>query len=315
MKKMLFLISVALGAVLCSCEHKDLVLDDRQDDVRVVFDWRNAPDAEPASMAAYFYDTAGEKSLRYIFQGRDGGEIEIPIGTYSGLGMNSDDTDWARVRNTDDVDGFETYTDEAETLEIYGLPTRALPRAEGTENERIVKTPGMLWADRRDNITIIHTGRQQLITLYPQEAVCHYTVVIRDVSNLEYIDRSEIDGTISGMAEGYNHGSNLPGSEHVTMPFTLTADNGAGTLKGQFLTFGEPSGDPAQHILTIYLYLTDGTRWYYTFDVTGQVQKAPDPHHVYIELSGLPLPKPIVAGGGLAPDVTDWNTEDIEIRM
>lgn len=315
MKKLMFCIPLTLMAVLASCEHKDLVFDDRQGDVRVVFDWRNAPDAAPASMAAYFYDESDGGSMRFIFPNQDGGIITIPTGNYTGLGMNSDDNDWARMRNTDDADEFETYTDDALNLEAYGLSTRALPRAEGTEQERMAQTPGMLWADRRDNIKLTYSEEEQVITFYPQEAVCHYTVDIKDITNLQYIDRSEIDGTISGMAEGYIHGINKPADEHVTMPFTLSSDSQANTLHGEFLTFGESASDPGKHILTIYLYLTDGSKWYYTFDVTSQVHSAPDPHHVHIVLSGLPLPKPIMAGGGIQPDVNDWQTEEIELKM
>lgn len=315
MKKMLFYISVSLLTVLGSCDHKDLIYDDRQGDVRVLFDWSNAQEAEPASMAVYFYDNADGASLRYIFPNKDGGIIEIPVGSYCGLGMNSDDTDWARVRNSGDVDGFETYTDDAENLEAYGLSTRALPRAEGTEDERMAKTPGMLWADRQDNITLTHSSGEQVVTFYPEEVICHYTVDIKDISNLEYVDRSEIDGTLSGMAEGYVHGADVPADEHVTMPFTLAAEASSKTLHGEFLTFGESVNDPGKHILTLYLYLTDGTRWYYTFDVTDQVHNAPDPRHVHILLSGLPLPKPIMAGGGIQPDVSDWNTENIELKF
>ena len=315
MKRVLFYLTMILPAMLASCDHKDLVADDRQGDVRVVFDWRNAPDATPASMAAYFYDTSDGASLRYIFQDMKGGMIEIPVGNYSALGMNSDNTDWARVRSTDDPDGFETYTDDAENLEVYGLSTRTIPRAEGTEHERIAKTPGMLWADRTDNIALTHSGAEQVVTFYPEEVVCHYTVDITDVTNLEYVDRSEIDGTISGMSEGYRHGSSTPADEHVTMPFVLTGDTAEQSLHGEFLTFGESASQPGKHILTIYLYLKDGSRWYYTFDVTDQVHNAPDPRHVHIQLRGLPLPKPIVVGGGIQPDVSDWQTENIDLIM
>lgn len=73
--------------------------------------------------------------------------------------------------------------------------------------------------------------------------------------------------------------------------------------------------EPCTHKLTIYLFLTDGTKWYYTYDVTDQVSKAPDPHHVHIAVSGLTLPEPMLTGGGLMPDVKDWNDVNIDISM
>lgn len=319
MKSIIYSLPLLIGTVFCSCEHKDLVYeDDFQSEVEVVFDWQNALDASPESMAAYFYDYDTSTPIRFIFDNKYGGLIKIPTGSYCGLAMNSDNSDWARVRRTEDHDGFETYTQDADNLAAYSLSTRSIPRAEGTEQERVAKTPGMLWSDRQDNLNIAfekNVGAHKVITFYPQEAVCHYVVDISNVENLEHLDGTQIDGTISGMAEGYLHGKNCGSEGHVTMPFVLTADISAGTLHGEFLTFGESADNTGTHILTIYLYLTDGSKWYYTFNVTGQVHNAPDSHHVHIVLSGLPLPNPITTGGGIKPSVNDWQTEDIELKL
>lgn len=319
MKGLVYTFPLFMGIVFSSCKHKDLVYDpDFQSEVEVVFDWQNAPDADPSSMATYFYDYEASTPLRFIFDNKNGGMIKIPAGTYCSLAMNSDNSDWARMRNTDDREDFETYTQDADNLAAYSLSSRSIPRAEGTEHERVAKTPGMLWADRQDNINIPFSkniDNHKVITFSPQEAVCHYTVDISNVENLNHIDGSQIDGTISGMAEGYLHGRDCGSEGHVTMPFVLTADKSAGTLHGEFLTFGESANNPGKHMLTIYLYLTDGSKWYYTFNVTGQVQNAPDPHHVHIVLSGLPLPNPITSGGGIVPSVNDWQTEDIELKL
>lgn len=315
MKKLVIYALIPLAGALASCKHKDLIYDERQGDVRVVFDWQNAPDADPASMETYFYGSDDTYPLRFIFQNREGGIISIPGDNYVVLGKNSDDSDWACMRNLDDINCFETYTDDVENLQAYSLSTRAIPRAEGTENERIAKNPGTLWADRRDNVNVVYKEGEQIITLYPEEVTCHYYVDIYDVENIKYIEGTMIDGMISGMSEGYIHGRQSTADEHVTMPFTLDTDVEAAHLHGEFLTFGESANQPGTHILTIYLYLTDGSRWYYTFDVTGQVHEAPDPHHVYIRLTGLPLPKPIMAGGGMVPVVNDWQTENIDIKM
>ncbi len=319
MKRILYLFPILMGIVLSSCEHKDLVYPgDENGEVEVIFDWRNAPDADPTSMASYFYDYNDATPLRFIFDNKDGGMIKLPASSYCVIAMNSDDGDWARLRGTAARDDIETYTQDADALAAYGLSARALPRAAGAEQERLAKTPGMLWSDRQDNVAIESTAgnaTHQTVTLYPREAVCHYTVDISDVTNLQHLDGSSIDGTISGMAEGYLHGKDCGSEGHVTMPLVLSADKAAGTLHGEFLTFGESAQDPGTHILTIYLYLTDGSKWYYTFDVTDQVHNAPDPRHVHIVLSGLPLPTPITSGGGIVPSVNDWQTEDIELQF
>lgn len=318
MKRMSYIIPITIALLFSSCEHKDLIYGDaNQSDVEVVFDWQYAPDANPSSMATYFFDYEASAPIRFIFDNKEGGMIKIPADSYCALAMNSDYGDWAQMRGNT-IDEFETYTQDADNLAAYGLATRAIPRAPGTEQERVAKTPGMLWSHRLDNINIEYNTKatsHKVITFYPQEAVCHYTVDINDVENLNHLDGSQIDGTISGMAEGFIHGKNCGSENHVTMPFVLDADKSADTLHSEFLTFGESANNSGTHILTIYLYLTDGSKWYYTFDVTNQVHNAPDPRHVHIVLSGLPLPTPITAGGGIVPTVNDWQTEDIDLKF
>ncbi len=313
MKRLALSIALPVAMLLASCEHKDLYFESAGS-VNVVFDWRNAPDGNPASMVAQFFPEEGTPSLRYIFQGNQGGSISLPIGEFSGICVNGDDNDWVKLRYVNDVDNYETYTIDALDTEAYGLSSRSLPRAEGTEGERMAVAPGMLWTNRQDNIKHYADGTET-ITFYPEEAVCHYTVDISDVENLEYVNRAQIDGTISGMAEGFNHGAKRPTDNHVTMPFVLTGNARNKTLHSEFLTFGESPSDPGRHILSVYMFLTDGSKWYYNFDVTDQVHDAPDPRHVHIVLSGLSVPHPITDEGGFRPNVNDWQTEDIEMKM
>lgn len=49
--------------------------------------------------------------------------------------------------------------------------------------------------------------------------------------------------------------------------------------------------------------------------MTDQIHNAPDPRNVHIVLDGLPLPKPIVNGGGFKPTVKEWQTVDVDIKM
>ncbi len=117
------------------------------------------------------------------------------------------------------------------------------------------------------------------------------------------------------MAEGYLNGKRCASDDLVTMPFTLAISDDNTELRGQFLTFGECPNNKANHILTIYLFLSDGSKWYYSFDVTDQVRNAPDPRHVNIVVSGLVLPRPLQSDAGLHPEVNDWQTETVDIKM
>ncbi len=310
------LLPAATGIVLLTgCEHKELCFDHTHlIPVDVVFDWSNAPDADPKSMAAYFYDGKGGEE-RFIFAGKEGGRIMLPYGDYCGIGANSDDTDWAAVRNESDIETIETYTSGVEVLSGNGFETYSLPRARGAAEEAIISSPGMLWSARTDNIHLQINDTLRRVVFKPAEAICHYRVIISDVENLQYLHGTEIDATITGMAEGYVHGSDKPSDTHATIPFTLEADPESATLTSSFLTFGESPAQEYHHYLTVYLRLTDGTKWYSTFDVTDQVRAAEDRHYVTIRLSGLSLPKPILHDAGLHPEVDDWQTIEIDLSM
>lgn len=302
---------------LSSCNHKDLCYEHNHNaEVNLVFDWRNAPDADPSSMAAVMFDrNLTNDPIRFIFTGRDGGKINLPLGQYDAIGLNADLNDWANFRNQPDIESVELYTNDADRLEAYNLMPESVPRSRGTESERMASTPNMVWSARTDSIVLDDYDTSKTITIYPEEVVCHYTVTILDVENIENAKGEVIDGTLSGMAEGYKFGKHCATDEIVTHPFTLAVDSSGNVIDGAFLTFGECPLNKQPHILTIYLFLSDGSKWYYNFDVTDQVTNAPDPKHVDIVVRGLSLPRPLQSDAGLHPDVNDWQTETIDINM
>ncbi|MDE6310341.1 MAG: DUF5119 domain-containing protein [Muribaculaceae bacterium] len=302
---------------LGSCRHKDLWYEENSRmDVYVVFDWRNAPDAQPESMMAYFYPADGSQELTYTFADREGGHASVPAGTYCGIGLNGDTSYRLGIRNTETPDGFEVYTKDAHELEGYGLQARSLPRAEESAEERMALTPDMVWSDRQDNIELPDDFEgTRYITFYPEEIVCHYTVDILDVENIDNLHGASVDATLSGMAEGYLHGKRSTTDVAVTMPFTLKPETAERSMHAEFLTFGECDTNKVRHMLTVYMYLTDGSKWYKTIDVSDQVSTAPDPRHVHIVVRGLELPKIISGSGGFIPDVDEWRDISIDLPM
>lgn len=182
MKKIVLMI--ALSSLLVSCHHKDLQYEETETSVtEILFDWSLAPDADPASMSAFLFPDNSEP-LRYEFANAEGGEVRIPIGHYCGLAMNSDDTDWARFRDTDDIEKFEIHTGPVDFLPVSGLTPDALPLEDDELREDLVKAPGMLWSTRRDNLNLSENDNHKTFVFYPQEAVCHYIVDMYDVSNM-----------------------------------------------------------------------------------------------------------------------------------
>lgn len=323
MKRALLPFLSLLAVVLTACDHKDLSLYAMPSvDVKVVYDWTEAPDADPESMTVVFFRSDGEKQepINVTFPGRKGGVLRLPPASYHAISHNSDIYLWAHFRGTENIDDYELYTEEVEYLSVIGVDVRRIPRSPSSRSERIAMTPQMIWNDPLRDINIDPNPKDSIkIVFTPEEAICYYDVTIINVKNLQYLNDSRIDAMISGMAEGFRHGSHSPNSTPVTMAFTLYStlrDNApANTLKSSFYTFGEPTGESPDHIVSIYVLFEDGSAGSYHYDVTDQVREAPDPKHVHILIDGLTLPKPIVNGGGLHPTVSEWVTEDISIDM
>lgn len=310
---------VVLAAVLvalCSCEHKELLLEEPTASLcrtRVVFDWSKAPDANPASMELCLYPDGASHHLSFNLSGKDGGYISLQPGVYGAISMNNDDLDWAIYRNTHDADDFEVYTHNASELGAFKLLSSYLQTKAG-DGDRLAATPEMSWSTRVDGFSVAAENGENVITLYPEDIMCHYSVEVRDVGNILSARGEVLVGSLSGMAEGYRHGSRKCTDVTVTMPFSMTADYSANTVRSEFLTFGECHTLKVDHILTVYLFLSDGSAWKYDYDVSSQISGALDPSHVDIVVSGLPLPDPLTSGG-MTPEVNDWKTEEVDILM
>ena len=312
--------TAAMAAVLTaaiSCEHKELCYDHSHTvDVEVVFDWRNASDAAPESMSLYLFPTGGGEALRYEFTDCTGGTIRVPVGSYEALCLNSD-TDNISYRNTECRATFEVTTRTADLLSglsLLGVLSDGVPRVDGTEDERVILPPDMLWSDRVESIGLTRTDDTPTVTFRPELSVCRYTVEIRNAANLKYV--TGISGALSSMAESLYPGVGCDATCKIgaTIPFDAVVSADKSTVSGGLFAFGCPSARKT-HTLTIYAVLSDESKWYYTFDVTDQIHSAPSQRDVHIVLDGLPLPKPIVNGGGFQPDVDDWHSVNVDIEM
>ena len=307
--------AAAVLAAATSCEHKELCYDHSDAvDVEVVFDWCNAPDASPESMSLYLFPAGGGEALRYEFTDCRGGMIRVPVGGYEALCLNSD-TENVTYRSAERRETFEVTTRTADLLSglsVLGVLSDGVPRVDGTESERVILPPDMLWSDCAESVELKPTVGTPTVTLSPE--MCRYTVEIRNAANLKYV--SGISGSLSSMAESLYPGVGCDATckTGATIPFDAAVSADKSTVTGELFAFGCPSARKT-HTLTVYAVLSDESKWYYTYDVTDQIHSAPDRRDVHIVLDGLPLPKPIVNGGGFQPDVDDWQSVNVDIEM
>lgn len=327
---------MSLSLLFSSCEHKELCYHHpHTKTLHLEFDWRDAPDANPEGMCVFFYPEDGKSvpMRRFDFTGKTGGAIEIQTGRYRVLCYNND-TGSVLLQGTDAFDTHGGYTREGSIFEsIYGSGASYAPRASESEDEKVVICPDMMWGCVALEVEITETGVSyvcvpfsdkgshdstaaessvQVITLYPHELTCTYTYEVRNVHNLKYA--TQMCGSLSGMAPSLLFGDESLGTECVTIPFGAVPD-GVSTITGKFYTFGHHEKNTQPHMLLLYVWFADGTKYYYTFDVTGQVHSAPDKRHVHIIIDGLDFPQPIGNGSGFQPSVDEWQPVEESIIM
>lgn len=237
-------------------------------------------------------------------------------GGYEALCLNSD-TENVTYRNAECRETFEVTTRTADLLSglsVLGVLSDGVPRVDGTESERVILPPDMLWSDCAESVELKPTVGTPTVTLSPEMSICRYTVEIRNAANLKYV--SGISGSLSSMAESLYPGVGCDATckTGATIPFDAAVSADKSTVTGELFAFGCPSARK-NHTLTVYAVLSDESKWYYTYDVTDQIHSAPDRRDVHIVLDGLPLPKPIVNGGGFQPDVDDWQSVNVDIEM
>ena len=316
------LLTCSLMALTASCVHKDL--NDEApttiaDNVEVIFDWEKAPYKEASNMVLYLYSEA-HGMMDYRFNNTDGGVIRTYGGTHTAICHSNDNPYSHLIRDEESHDSMEIYTDNTSVLVGQGISTRGIPRVKGTEDEPLRFTPPMIYGSQDSEIDLKVSGLSQTITMYPEELVCRYSVEFVDVENIHNADL-RIDATISSLAGGYRPGLMEPTSEAVSHTFTLTADEESKTMTSEFFTFGVPEGEEKPHMIGLYIALRNRTGNFYTFDVSDQVNKAPNPKNVVIKIYGLKLPDipdiPIEPpeGGGVSIEVDTWDTIHYDIKV
>lgn len=307
-------------ALATGCTHKELsdgVVPKVR--VRVAFDWSMAPDASPLGMTVFFYNADRGVTERFDFSGVTGGIVDLPTGNWHVISYNND-TEGIIFAGMQDYTTHTLFTRDGNILEGglgNGLPIP--PRAEGSEDEPVVITPDMIWGHNFSNhqVAFGKGETEHTVTVTPQELVCHYDFEIRNVDGLQHVAR--MCAAISGMSGSLTlHGATL-GDQPVTLPLPAYKKDDT-TIRGEFLTFGHHGANAKPHCMTLYLWMDDGRKLAYgtedspRWNVTEQVDNAPDPRHVHIVIDGLDVPVPI-DDGMFRPSTDGWDSEEHDVGV
>ncbi|MGG6544053.1 UNVERIFIED_CONTAM: DUF5119 domain-containing protein [Prevotella sp. 15_C9] len=309
---------VFLTGLLSSCNHKDLYEPDAGfAKVNVVFDWSKAPGATAKGMALYLFPENGGEMIRYDFGTATGGTADIPYGNYRALFVNNDASD-VLLRGTEGYETLEAYTRPSFLLEPLGF--NVSPKEANPNNEAVALAANRVWMGRDIHVQVFPptTGNNgvaapQTLVFYPEEVTTTYTVEIRNVTNVKYVSAQSL--SLSGLSGNYFPATTKRSALRTTIPFEAQAYEQSHTIMGQTYGFGSSLSSNKMHTLALYVILTNGSKHFYSFDVSKQVNEAPDPRNVHILISGLNLPQPIDNGGAFNPTVGDWIGEEVDIDL
>ena len=188
---MWYLFFLTIGVwLLSSCEQKDLCYDhNHASNVKVTFDWEQYPNANPASMCFYLFPREeGERTLKREFIGKNGGIAQALVGvSYTALGFNSD-TRNTSFRYNISTNSIEASSKDAGTIDRIGISASLLPRAKGTEGERMSMEVDSIYSSASEKDILISLeendrGDTCKITLSPKRRFCTYRLKIMNIDN------------------------------------------------------------------------------------------------------------------------------------
>lgn len=315
----LLLVLLLLTTSLSSCKHRVFERPAPHTLLKVVFDWQHAPSATPEQMSIYFFpiDDEGRSTgtpHRYDMAGREGGTIQIGAGKYHVIALNSD------VRGTymkgDTYEMFHITTNENPNLMVSFSTTRTLkvPRATGTEEEKVVEVPDVIYSARKEAVEIeikLNGNPTQELVLAPKKTTSTIEIEILEVKHHQHV--VSYGGSLTGLSSSILLSGPTPSETRVTVPFGATA-SGQG-MKAKMETFGasRTMASP-QHKLVIYAQMASEQAFYEEFDVLQAIQQAPDPFHIKITIPLLSLPEPTFLNNPQV-QVEQWEKVDVSIDM
>lgn len=347
---------LSLLFVTTSCEHKDLCYHHPHGvKLKVEFDWSKAPEAFAKGMCIYFYPEDGGSYRRFDFSNKQGGYIELTEGTYNVICYNND-TECVMFSGVEDFYSHNLFTRNGDLFEPRNSRTTGnVLRAEGSESERVVITPDMMWGCAVTKVYVAETGvtythetitgdmdspqlkventtEDFILTFYPEDLLCHYSYKIINVVNLKNVQ--QMCASLSGMSGSLKLNSQELSRECVTLPFVAIAcKTDSTTIEGEFYTFGHHLENQSPHKMVLYVWYSEKDFETYPhnaeiteadrsnegledrFDVTTQIHNAENKRRVKIIIDGLRLKDKIDSESGYTPSVDDWNNIYEDIFM
>lgn len=280
-------------------------------EVTVHFDWHEAPEADPEGMSTLFYPVPTGRYWSFNFYPK-GGKARIPLNNYNVVTYNNDTE--SVVVSDDSSFGTLTLTTRPVPItdglrETYeGAPP---PRnREQEEGQTVRRQPDTVWSSTAEDF---HASAVSALTLVPRRVTAIYTINIINISNLHSVSKASI--SLSGLVGEFRPATGAKTSPAVILPGSVNKSSDS-TLSGIINTFG-CSSQTDRNMLRLYIWLTDGSKHVYEWEVSHQIHLSPHPMDANITVEGPDLPDltpmPPTGSGGMEVDVDNWEVIKIEL--
>lgn len=297
--------------VISGCRHKDIIEDIGQGGlplINIEYDWAASELFRPDGVANLFYSThpSSQSYWRSDFR-PSGGTMRLPADQYNVVVFNNDTENIVFT----DIDNFDKFTLSTHEIDTSGIPDDQLP----FPPQKLYQQPDGMWATMRKGIVIDNNQESRNIILAPRRITRDYHVEITGIKHLESALRYY--AAISDLAPEYKMASLTQiGKASTIGNFMQPVDNSS--ISTTITNFGVNKDSQHQH-LAVYMWLADGARKVYLYDITEQIKEAPDSMNLVIRVKGPSLPEisPGEGGssgdGGLDVGVDNWDFIDIEL--
>lgn len=300
----LFLVILSLLLLsAASCQHKDIECPGASENIYVVFEWNRAPAADVAGMTLWFYRQGGAgKVWRFDIAGRDGGEVELPSGTYSMLACNND-LPGIRFEDTDNAGAVHATARHRLADGIYANTGMLY----STFVNYVEVTPcGVRYITSSGLVKECGYGR---VRCQPDSTATQYSVVLNHVTGIEGI--RSVSAILEGVRASMYLENQCPSDTSVALWIDMALDSGGSMLSGRGCAFS--SQDDAHYRLTLRALRTDGRSMEKSIELKPENINIVTQHNVIIIVDGVNIPNdgPSAGIGGIGADVEGWEIVNI----
>lgn len=278
----------------------------------------------PEYMEVLFYDVQS-KQLKYSsIIPSTGGRIRVSPGDYDivAYSFGTESTQIDNLENKNTAEAFTTNITKMMASKFKAAVENA-PKDDGAEtktdtkgyeDDPIIYEPDHLYVARVEEVNVpSFEGRDESIVIQSTAStiVDVYSLEVLGMSGCENIEK--VEAFITGQHKSNFFGELLRSIDPATLYVTMKVDATNGRLYTVFGTFGRMFDSNNKVYLDITVTNTGGGQYRYVYDVTDQFED--DTDNSLIIYDDIDIPAGASGGGGLAPEVDDWEEENYDIPL